>query len=227
MYFVLCGCGCNLLCVCVCQPLGQGFTFTTTSTTVSHAGGRGISSCGLCQRSSTLDDQENVPAQWHYSTFPCCVLVPWLLLTILSPQTGFPPQTCSRLATTLTVRVQTLFNHTVLADFFTMPFHHLPSQRGNWVYLNTIVRVCFAQPSHSGAECDPRHWGAVSLGKHSLNLPPLTGTSLELTYTPTESTATMAAGALPRDLTVSQTLHRFCARSCICTQAIWPDFSAV
>ena len=49
--------------VCVCQPLGQGFTFTTTSTTVSHAGGRGISSCGLCQRSSTLDDQENVPAQ--------------------------------------------------------------------------------------------------------------------------------------------------------------------
>ena len=61
-------------------------------------------------------------------------------------------------------------------------------------YLNTLVRVCFAQPSHSGAECDPRHWGAVSLGKHSLNLPPLTGTSLELTYTPTESTATTAAG---------------------------------
>ena len=26
------------------------------------AGGRGISSCGLCQRISTLDDQENVPA---------------------------------------------------------------------------------------------------------------------------------------------------------------------
>ena len=34
----------------------------------------------------------------------------------------------------------------------------------------------------------------VSLGKHSLNLPPLTGLSLELIYTPTESTATMAAG---------------------------------
>ena len=27
--------------------------------------------------------------------------------------------------------------------------------------LNTSVRVCFAQPSHSGAECDPRHRGAV------------------------------------------------------------------
>ena len=28
--------------------------------------------------------------------------------------------------------------------------------------LKTNVRVCFAQPSHSGAECDPRHRGAVS-----------------------------------------------------------------
>ena len=27
--------------------------------------------------------------------------------------------------------------------------------------LKTNVRVCFAQPSHSGAECDPRHRGAV------------------------------------------------------------------
>ena len=41
---------------------------------------------------------------------------------IPSPKTGFPPQTCSRLATTLTVRVQTLFNHTVSADFSTLRF---------------------------------------------------------------------------------------------------------
>ena len=27
--------------------------------------------------------------------------------------------------------------------------------------LKTNVRVCFAQPSHLGAECDPRYRGAV------------------------------------------------------------------
>ena len=59
--------------------------------------------------------------------FPC--LIPWSLHD--RPQNLFPPQTCSRLATTLTVRVQTLFNHTVLADLFATPFPHLPSQRGN------------------------------------------------------------------------------------------------
>ena len=56
-------------------------------------------------------------------------LIPWSLHD--RPQNLFPPQTCSRLAITLTVRVQTLFNHTVLADLFAMPFPHLPSQRGN------------------------------------------------------------------------------------------------
>ena len=50
--------------VCVCVP-GQRVSFhrfTHLLPTDSTAGGRGISSCGLCQRSSTLDDQENVPA---------------------------------------------------------------------------------------------------------------------------------------------------------------------
>ena len=34
------------------------------------AGGRGISRCGLCQRSSTLDDQENVPALYYIYIVP-------------------------------------------------------------------------------------------------------------------------------------------------------------
>ena len=61
--------------------------------------------------------------------------------------------------------------------------------------LNTSVRVCFAQPSHSGAECDPRHWGAdFAWESNHPNAPPLTGLSQEGTDTLTESTATPAAG---------------------------------
>ena len=52
-------------CVCV-HPWTKGFPpplFPRLSTNYfNQAGGGGISSCGLCQRSSTLDDQENVPA---------------------------------------------------------------------------------------------------------------------------------------------------------------------
>ena len=55
----------TLVCVCV-HPWTKGFPpplFPRLSTNFfNQAGGRGISSRGLCQRSSTLDDQENVPA---------------------------------------------------------------------------------------------------------------------------------------------------------------------
>ena len=59
--------------------------------------------------------------------------------------------------------------------------------------LNTSVRVCFAQPSHSGAECDPR--GAVFAWESiHPNLPPFTCFPLEVIDTPFESTAALAAG---------------------------------
>ena len=55
--------------------------------------------------------------------------------------------------------------------------------------------VCPAQPSHSGAECDPLHRGAVfAWESNHPNAPPITGTSQEGTDTLTESTATPAAG---------------------------------
>ena len=55
--------------------------------------------------------------------------------------------------------------------------------------------VCPAQPSHSGAECDPLHRGAVlAWESNHPNAPPITGTSQEGTDTLTESTATLAAG---------------------------------
>ena len=61
--------------------------------------------------------------------------------------------------------------------------------------LNTSVRVCLAQPSHSGAECDPRHRGAVfAWESNHPNAPPLTGLSQEGTDTLTESTDKPAAG---------------------------------
>ena len=62
--------------------------------------------------------------------------------------------------------VETLFNNTVLlthAPFRSLTF--LPNVGTE--SLKTNVRVCFAQPSHSGAECDPRHRGAVfCIGNH-------------------------------------------------------------
>ena len=60
------------VCVCVCQFLCQRKTTTmffsliqVLTHYVQQAGGRGISGCSLCQRSSTLEDQVNVPAVGH------------------------------------------------------------------------------------------------------------------------------------------------------------------
>ena len=56
--------------------------------------------------------------------------------------------------------VETFLNNTVWTDSCALPFpHHFPNVVTE--SLKTNVRVCFAQPSHSGAECDPRHRGAV------------------------------------------------------------------
>ena len=56
--------------------------------------------------------------------------------------------------------VETFLNNTVCADSCALPFpHHFPNVVTE--SLKTNVRVCFAQPSHSGAECDPRHRGAA------------------------------------------------------------------
>ena len=61
--------------------------------------------------------------------------------------------------------------------------------------LNTSVRVCFAQPSHSGAECDPRHRGAVfCIGIQPPQRTTSTGPSPEVLATPIESTDALAAG---------------------------------
>ena len=61
--------------------------------------------------------------------------------------------------------------------------------------LNTSVRVCFAQPSHSGAECDPRHRGAAfCIGVQQPQRTTSTGPSPEVMATPIESTDALAAG---------------------------------
>ena len=55
--------------------------------------------------------------------------------------------------------------------------------------LKTNVRVCFAQPSHSGAECDPRHRGAdFAWESNKHKAPLLIGPSQAVTDTLTEST---------------------------------------
>ena len=67
--------------------------------------------------------------------------------------------------------------------------------------LNTSFEVCPAQPSHSGAECDPRHRGAdLAWESNQPNAPPLTGFSQEGTDTLTESTDIPAAGPKKRVL---------------------------
>ena len=81
-----------------------------------------------------------------------------------------------------------------MADSCALLFpHHYPNVVTE--SLNTSVRVCFAQPSHSGAECDPRHRGAdYAWESNHHNAPPLTGLSQEGTDTLTESTDIPAAG---------------------------------
>ena len=82
--------GCVMVCVCVSTP-GQRVSFhrfTHLLPTDSTAGGRGISSCGLCQRSSTLDDQENVPAINRCSRCSTLGLFPWSFM--LPPRNRFP-----------------------------------------------------------------------------------------------------------------------------------------
>ena len=92
-----------------------------------------------------------------FTILPPNVLVP------SSCAAGLIAQLCSRV---FRVQLETMFNHTVSADFSTLRFFaFLPIVVTE--SLKTNVRVCFAQPSHSGAECDPRHRGAVfCIGKH-------------------------------------------------------------
>ena len=84
--------------------------------------------------------------------------------------------------------------------------------------LNTSVRVCFAQPSHSGAECDPRHRGAVFTSESNQpNMPPLTGFPLEVIDTPFESTDALAAGR--NTVTFSSTSFQISHARCFSTIA--------
>ena len=116
---------------------------------------------------------------------------------ILSPQTGFRPPIFSCFAA---VRFSAVKGNNFCSNTYNfldfspccsttiLPIVVIES-------LNTSVRVCFAQPSHSGAECDPRHRGAVfTWESNHPKAPPLIGPSLAVTDTPTESTDTLAAG---------------------------------
>ena len=111
------------------------------------------------------------------------------------PQTSFPPlpsaadfqpRFCRRVNRLLNISVALTFSPYVSLTF--LPIVETES-------LNTSVRVCFAQPSHSGAECDPRHRGAVLAWESNHHkAPPLIGPSQAVTDTLTESTDTLAAG---------------------------------
>ena len=133
---------------CVCRPLVKGFPFLTSTAICFTSRGckQPIQSCtnedtGCVLVISIWDAKSTYLQSSSHAVTPLFHgLIPWSLHD--RPQNLFPPQTCSRLAATLTVRVQTLFNHTVLADFF---HHAVPSPSfPTWElrYLNTIVRVC-------------------------------------------------------------------------------------
>ena len=76
------------------------------------------------------------------------------------PKSRFPTALQLLNAASTCTLSETLFNNTFLRT-------HAPFRSFTFLLnvgtesLNTSVRVCFAQPSHSGAECDPRHRGAV------------------------------------------------------------------
>ena len=112
-----------------------------------------------------------------------------------------PPQPYSRLAAALSVRssfrvpLQTKLNHTVFTDLCALRFFAFLPNVILALTEKSKFEVCPAQPSHSGAECDPLHRGAVfAWESNHPNAPPITGTSQEGTDTLTESTATPAAG---------------------------------
>ena len=106
--------------------------------------------------------------------------------------------------------LETMFNHTFqrtlppCGSIAILPIVEIES-------LNTSVRVCFAQPSHPGAECDPRHRGAAfCIGNQPPQRTTSTGSSPEVTATPIESTDALAAG--PKH--GSFLFHRLSDRSC-------------
>ena len=140
----------------------------------------------------TLD---HVPAEFFTSCHPN---LPWFASMVFSydtsPSNRFPTTLQLLNAASTCTLSETLFNNTFLRT-------HAPFRSFTFLLnvgtesLKTNVRVCFAQPSHSGAECDPRHRGAVFAQEiiHP-NLPPTTGYPLEVIDTSIESTDALAAG---------------------------------
>ena len=127
--------------------------------------------------------------------------MPWLFDHDTLPSNRFPTAvlshrrvTVSRLCLAGSRASETFFNNSSLWTFSPCcSITFLPNVVTE--SLNTSVRVCFAQPSHSGAECDPRHRVAVfCIGNQPPQRTTSTGPSPEVTATPIESTDALAAG---------------------------------
>ena len=160
------------MCVCVSTPGPRVSSNRSTCHLYHHRfisrGQRDLQSWPLPTKLHTGRSGKRTCFQHTDSTGPpCrCSLFSWSFFMLPSPkQRIFPlhfsadrdlqPAANCRLAPE-----ETILNNTVLADSCTLPFpHHFPNVVTE--SLKTNVRVCFAQPSHSGAECDPRHRGAV------------------------------------------------------------------
>ena len=167
-------------CVCVCPPLDKGFrptnplvTFTTvqfhsrgtvypTEVTVQRrgfCGGTDISS----GRGTDVPAFNTMTPLVHPAAVPCfhgssCYHPQNRSLSHFQQPRSFAA--CRR-----SQGKQPLFKHLQFRGLFARLFHRLPIVVTE--SLNTSVRVCFAQPSHSGAECDPRHRGAAFLHRNS------------------------------------------------------------
>ena len=124
---------CLLLCVCVSTPVPKGAASLPSQLTC-----RGATASLLTLPNEATEDwwkrsgtPEYVPATKlliTLSTFS--FLFPWWFM-IPSPK---PFRFLTQLNCTEArhrTPVETLFNHTVLADPYAFPFHHLPSHRGN------------------------------------------------------------------------------------------------
>ena len=190
----------------MCPPLDKGFSTATSFTVFPPAFTcRGHGSCFPSHANEAMGFSRK--GMWTHIPVPALTTVDHAVqssffVSMVIHDTSHKPTLPQQLSRRSSADVQRLFSRTrettlnISSDLTQSPCRStaiLPIVEIE--SLNTSVRVCFAQPSHSGAECDPRHRGAVfCIGNQPPQRSTSTGPSPEVLATPIESTDALAAG---------------------------------
>ena len=183
------------VCVCVSHPGQRVFHHHFSTSRGPAADKQTLANKAMLARWMRSETSDRVPAKKLLPTLST-PLVCFMVFHVFHPLNRFPTTafSCRRSAALLQMSEQ-IVKHFSCADL--SPYVSLTFLPNVILALTekSKFEVCPAQPSHSGAECDPLHRGAVfAWESNHPNAPPITGTSQESTDPHFESTATPAAG---------------------------------